>query len=622
MKKGFAIIFVLLMLVLWGCDAGVNEPEIPTGNGISNQTNPTGILSLPDGETVEHTRPAEAVLISFDKPALKVTVTINPELELTLSFTNRVLEAKALNADAENLLVELELVGQSYSNSMSSILGEAQEQGFLTDSATVSISVSKLAEDSWNAASERILTDPVEAFQEDTGIILKCELHSPGESGPVIARTHTNQRDGYQEVICYDAYGNHVMSKSVYDNGDYEERHFSTGETFFWGNDGTYRYSKGKDGVHNEFTDYPDGTRSTITRTFDTDDNLIWSLEERRDGYTNESFWKYENGVLVHFYSEVSNGRVDSYYYDANGNPTYMLILDEFGNKIECFYENGECIRDTCLGKDGSKFDRLFENGVIVHSYSVDSSGRVGSYDYDSNGNPTYTLILDEFGNKTERFYEDGECKRDVLTNKDGSKEERIYENGVHVLSIYTTVDGTVYEETQFTGEPEQDDAEHHDTYYDNGNLKTSEVIYPNGDYIKFTFYENGNEASYISQSGDDYYEYRNDEYGNMTYQYYKDADGNEELFTYYSNGNDKTYEAVSPDHGYTKASYYENGVCASSIWLYDGYYIEIYKDENGWITRQFERDPDGTEYVGIIENGELIGKTVTYPNGDTMTIK
>ena len=544
MKKWTAMILALLILTLSGC--GMNIPGIPGAPGQNG------------GGTVVDFDPENPPKIDYDAPALSVTVNMGPELELTLSFYNQVLEAKALNAEGEALLSGLELTGQAYHIAITSILEQAKAQGVLEDGTAVAISVQERMEGFLCLASHRILARPFEAFGEKAGITLPCELTPAGESFWEIDHTHTNFSDDYYEVICYNVGNQQVLNRYVYDNGDYAESYYlSTGGRVSWENDGKFTCYGNLNGVSFHYTLYPDGTRSTFTSVVDGNDNYVWSFSVSADGATNETF--FENGEPVRSYSNVPGAFATESFYE-NGKPVRVVSStpDGFTSETFYYYKDGQTDRMFMQNSDGSTYETFYEGGEMVRSLSTDPDGST-----------------------TESFYENGDWVRTIHTNADGEVSE--WEgNGAATIPPQTAPpdDG--------------DGSEHEATYYENGNIESEKTTWPNGDYEYLTYYEDGTLASSICQ-----------------------MDGCYSETNYNEQGNRVAHQTVYDNGDYDQTTYYENGQKKSDISQCDGMYLEIQYDEEGKDLSHYQRNADGSEYLATYENGVLVSTSKVEANGD-----
>ena len=594
MKRYLAVILVLALL-LCGCNGGVDVPTRPA------HTEQTPTLN---GENFQPTRP-DVESVDLDAPAITVSVFINPMFELTLSYTNEILAVNAQNEDAENLLAGMALVGQHYGDGMSAILKEARAQGFLKNSTRVYITAQAVAEGAWTEATQSIVMKPIDRFQEAAGITLTCEFTPAGRTLPEITATHTNKRGDYDEVICYDSANRHVLTKLVYKNGDYSERYWLTGIEVFWGADGTYRYSSQTDGIETGFTEYPDGTRDTWMRAVDDLGNRTnWELYVYADGSTHEAF------------------------YGNAGETIWSTHTSADGMTVETLYEDGQVLRENFTHADGTTEVKRYENGVPVSLDSVYSDGRHTVVTYYTNSNPktadtfwpngdyenqTYnengtfsTVVCQYEGVYSELYYDGNGQMQSAYTRKaDGTEYRDTYENGVMVQSVERRPDGIEYV-TNFDGngtvyypEDYSDTVQYEDgsvvvfTYYSNGQIKTANRTWPNGDFENQTYNENGSISTQVLQREGAYSELHYDENGQLQSTCTRMADGIE-LSDFYENGIRVSSVDKYPNGDVLNWTYYEDGTAASLIGQTGGSYTEQYWDEVGNLIKNVWIDENG----------------------------
>ena len=83
-------------------------------------------------------------------------IQINPDVALTVSKTDRVLEARGLNEDGEALLDDLDLEGKDSDDAVEDLVEKAIERGYLTRGGTVAITASS-EDDDWVIREEAAL---------------------------------------------------------------------------------------------------------------------------------------------------------------------------------------------------------------------------------------------------------------------------------------------------------------------------------------------------------------------------------------------------------------------------------------------------------------------------------
>ena len=480
MKKIFAIVIVVCMLALMGCDAGMSGTTEPNHTEVSP------------------TRPAGVKVVDYDAPALKVKVTINPELELTLSHAHEILEVNALNPDGEALLEDLELIGHAYEEGIVSILAEAMVQGFLENATKVNISVTETVDGGVEVHTADILSQPIREYQLDTGLLFSSQVDCKESTiNSQSLKLVEEIVDGNYEFRAY-ADNSGVVRKHVQINGNDSvvTHYYPNGVGLYADNiqiieyaDGTYDYSTLKNKINSGYTQYPDGTRLTYVHAF----NGV-------DGMTTYSYMSYPDGTI----SET--------VYDRDGYVVQSITAYPDGTKHELFLENEQPVRSITYHPDGtmSETQYLYENGVEVGYITVNPDGTT-----------------------SERHYgtEDGQNNHEYIVNEDGSTYELFYESGVLVHTVETMTDGTVYDTH----------------YYPNGQMSVFEVSHPNGNHATTTYYENGNVAHIISYMENYFFEREIDESERIIYEFERREDGSEYLWNY-ENGSAKGYTVTYPD--------------------------------------------------------------------------
>ena len=94
-------------------------------------------------------------------------IQINPDVELSVSKTDRVLDLRGLNADGEALLEGLDLKGEDSDDAVEELVERALEQGYLAPGGTVSILASS-EDDDWQIREEAALQAQLEAKYGDS----------------------------------------------------------------------------------------------------------------------------------------------------------------------------------------------------------------------------------------------------------------------------------------------------------------------------------------------------------------------------------------------------------------------------------------------------------------------
>ena len=97
-------------------------------------------------------------------------IQINPDVEMTVSRTDRVLDLEGLNADGEDLIEEYDYQGKDRETAANELVERAIDMGYLSDGETVSITVSSTDAD-WQAREETQVRAQLEARYGETIVI-------------------------------------------------------------------------------------------------------------------------------------------------------------------------------------------------------------------------------------------------------------------------------------------------------------------------------------------------------------------------------------------------------------------------------------------------------------------
>ena len=97
-------------------------------------------------------------------------IQINPDVELTLSRTDRVLELEGLNADGQNLIAGYDYGGKDREDVTEELVERAIDLGYLSGGETVSITVTS-ADADWQAREEQAAREDLEERYGETIVI-------------------------------------------------------------------------------------------------------------------------------------------------------------------------------------------------------------------------------------------------------------------------------------------------------------------------------------------------------------------------------------------------------------------------------------------------------------------
>lgn len=499
--KRFLALLLVLALMLCGCAAGealagiINE-----GVGAERATTPT-----------------EGIQIDFDAPALVLTVKINPELEISLDAMQTVLSVTALNADAEALLANLDLVGMSCNESIKAVLTEAKAQGYLGDGGTVSIIAEEKQSGSWTVASQRLLEMPIKEFQAESGIQITFDLtaESDGYDPNELILKHTEQGEDYAGTYTCDYYyqgRENVMNVLTYDNGTRVERYFlaarndtllESAEMWYFP-DGSYRYSYGNSDYSYRYEQNADGTWVSVTRVgnreewkYSSGDNYIYTYHDNGNLATSDSTW--------------ANG--DSRYdeYDEDGNWIHASVRYADGRRVDTYYDKNGNVTDYSL---------FYPEGYTV---TVDNGdGSTTTCTYYENGNPATDTRTWANGDYEKMTYNEDDTFAYQESLRDGVYSEITYGKDNKLLMTYSRF---------------ADGKEHTDYYDSDGNLEKSYAVYENGNYVEYTYDKNGNLVFSIQSRDGDYVETSFHADGSFTNRY-RNADGTSGTREWDANGN------------------------------------------------------------------------------------
>ena len=103
-------------------------------------------------------------------PYGSLRIRINPDVELSVSRTDRVLEVRGLNADGEALLDGLDLKGEDSDEAVEELIEEAIEKGYLPKGGVVAIDADS-EDDDWQLREEAALEAQLRAKYGDNIVV-------------------------------------------------------------------------------------------------------------------------------------------------------------------------------------------------------------------------------------------------------------------------------------------------------------------------------------------------------------------------------------------------------------------------------------------------------------------
>ena len=222
-------------------------------------------------------------------------IQINPDVEMTLSRTDRVLELEGLNQDGRDLIDGYHFQGKDREEATDELLERAIDMGYLSDGDTVSVTVSS-GDGSWQAREEQAVQTQLEERYGQTIVIAMGGQdqteQTPGSSGssgsspevtiPVTPPDDTDYGPNADGVTDYEDtdYGPDADGVTDYDDTDYGPN--ADGVTDYDDTD----YGPNADGV----TDYDDtdyGPNADGVTDYDDDDDGVTDYDDDDDGVTD-----------------------------------------------------------------------------------------------------------------------------------------------------------------------------------------------------------------------------------------------------------------------------------------------------------------------------------------------
>ena len=134
-------------------------------------------------------------------------IQINPDVELTLSRTDRVLELEGLNEDGQSLIAGYEYSGKDREDVTGELVERAIDMGYLSGGETVSITVTS-ADADWQAREEQAAREDLEERYGETIVI---QIGPAPEEEPATGITDYDDTD----------YGPNADGVTDYEDTDY-----------------------------------------------------------------------------------------------------------------------------------------------------------------------------------------------------------------------------------------------------------------------------------------------------------------------------------------------------------------------------------------------------------------
>lgn len=130
-----------------------------------------------------------AVSYAYMNPVTTINVDVNPSVEMRLNTFDKVINAKALNTDGEEILKALKLKGMESEEAVQALLDEMVEQGFLdkTDkTADIVVTVTKKNEEKLEKLTVH-LDGEINAYTTEAGIEAEVEVQGVGADRVALA---------------------------------------------------------------------------------------------------------------------------------------------------------------------------------------------------------------------------------------------------------------------------------------------------------------------------------------------------------------------------------------------------------------------------------------------------
>lgn len=184
-------------------------------------------------------------------------IQINPDVEMTVSRTDRVLDLEGLNEDGEDLIEGYSYRGKDRETAANELVERAIDMGYLSDGDTISITVSSSDAD-WQAREEEQIRAQLEERYGETVVIrlgsdpdpvvTPPQSDSPEIVIPVTPPTTTGNDTDYDDTD----YGPNADGVTDYEDTDYGS--YTDGITDYeergddaWGGDDDMDYDDGDD---------------------------------------------------------------------------------------------------------------------------------------------------------------------------------------------------------------------------------------------------------------------------------------------------------------------------------------------------------------------------------------
>ena len=140
-----------------------------------------------------------AVSYAYMKPVTTINVDVNPSVEMRLNTFDKVISAKALNDDGQEILKELDLKGMESDEAIEALIEAMIEEGYLDegdDEADIVITVTKKNEEKL----EKLTVDldgKIKAYVTEAGIEAEVEVQGVGADRVALAAAIEEENEDY-----------------------------------------------------------------------------------------------------------------------------------------------------------------------------------------------------------------------------------------------------------------------------------------------------------------------------------------------------------------------------------------------------------------------------------------
>ena len=368
-----------------------------------------------------------------------ITIRINPELQIHVDDMDCIVDVLPMNADADDLCHDLEVIGMNYSNGLPLIMVQAQNKGYLENGDFVEVQIH------FQQASQQTM----EKYNTDINTVI--------------------QQYAADHALTNLQFGGGISAEVLLENED---------------PDWTPDQPAGDSADHSIY----DASNIEILKT-DASGNVLRYLEHH-DDHTRE-FFQDANGHINKCILSLPNGTVITSFYHANGDLAQEITFNHIGEQITTsfdsngmiqneevlttegtkihttFYSNGRQATQIITEPDGSQTQRFYsEDGLsmvsispngneISETYHEDGTIAIRKADYgssileehfDNNGELTYSVSTNS-GIRVETFFNADRSGHMITYSPDGSQHSVYFRPDGKVTHGYDS-NGNYYEET------------------------------------------------------------------------------------------------------------------------------------------------------------------------------